>query len=368
MIDGVQLLADGGQHAERLPYTPYPWERFDLLAMPPSSPYGGMENPRLTFLTPTLLAGDRSLVNVVAHELAHSWTGNLVSNASAEHFWLNEGFTVFAERRIVAALDGEEVNALQVAIGRRDLDRDLEHFRDRPDLTRLRTHLAGIDPDEAFSRVPYEKGYLFLRTLEEAVGRARFSAALRRYIDAFRFQTLTSEDFVAWLARELPEAVAKVDVAAWIDGPGIPPGAPEPRSARLDAIALLDGSLPDEATARAWTPTEWMLYLESLPRPSSPATCAALDERFQLTASGNYEVLVAWLVVAAESGHAPSLPRIEEVLAAVGQMKYLKPLYSALAKAPPSRALARQCFARCRAGYHPIAQQVIDAVLKQHGA
>ncbi|MSP61338.1 MAG: M1 family peptidase [Myxococcales bacterium] len=361
--------------AEEL-FGPYPWERFDLLTMPPSFPYGGMENPRLTFLTPTLLAGDRSLVNVVAHELAHSWTGNLVSNASAEHFWLNEGFTVFAERRIVEALggvggggdsDGEEV-ALQAAIGRRDLDRDLEQFRDRPDLTRLRTHLEGIDPDEAFSRVPYEKGYLFLRTLEESVGRAAFSAFLRRYIDAFRFQTLTSEEFAAWLAKELPEAVAQVDVAAWIDGPGIPAGAPAPRSARLDAIARLDGRLPDDATARAWTPTEWQLFLESLARPSPQETCRALDQRFQLTASGNHEVLVAWLVVAAESGYAPALPRIEEVLASVGRMKYLKPLYTALAKAPSTRDLARRCFARCRDGYHPIAQQVIEAVLQQHHA
>src|SRR5262249_34993728 len=141
--------------AEEL-YGPYDWDRFDLLCMPPSFPYGGMENPRLTFLTPTLLAGDRSLTAVVAHELAHSWTGNLVSNASAEHFWLNEGFTVYAERRIVEALFGTDVAALESALGRRDLDDALGRFKDRPELQRLHTPLTGVDPDEAFSEVPYE--------------------------------------------------------------------------------------------------------------------------------------------------------------------------------------------------------------------
>jgi aminopeptidase N len=155
-------------------FGPYDWERFDILVMPPSFPYGGMENPRLTFLTPTLLAGDRSLVNVLAHELAHSWTGNLVGAGDAEHFWLNEGWTVFAERRIIEALEGGEAAALHAAIGRLDLERACAALP--AELTRLRTRLAGVDPDEAFSKVPYEKGYLFLRALEEAVGRAAFDA------------------------------------------------------------------------------------------------------------------------------------------------------------------------------------------------
>ncbi len=151
-------------------FGPYDWERFDLLTMPPSFPYGGMENPRLTFLTPTLLAGDKSLVNVVAHELAHSWTGNLVTNASAEHFWLNEGFTVFAERRILEALEGPEEAALHAALGRRSLETAIEHFRAHPQLTALRTHLTGIDPDDVFSQIPYEKGYLMLCAMEAGGG------------------------------------------------------------------------------------------------------------------------------------------------------------------------------------------------------
>src|SRR5262249_28224179 len=157
-------------------------------------PYGGMENPRLTFLTPTLLAGDRSLVNVVAHELAHSWTGNLVTNASAEHFWLNEGWTVYAERRILEALPaptgGAEEAALHAALGRRALERAPEQHREHPELTRLRTHLDGVDPDEAFSTVPYEKGYLFLRALEEAVGRPTWDGFVRAYVRTFRFRSI----------------------------------------------------------------------------------------------------------------------------------------------------------------------------------
>ena len=341
----------------------YPWERFDILTMPPSFPYGGMENPRLTFLTPALLAGDRSLVNVLAHELAHSWTGNLVSNANAEHFWLNEGFTVYAERRIIEALDGPDAAALHSAIGRRDLERDLAGFRDRPDLGRLRTHLLGVDPDEAFSRVPYEKGCLFLCTLEQAVGRAAFSSFLRRYLDAYRFRTLTTEEFVTFLGRELPEAAARVDIEAWIDGFGIPDGAPTPRSTRLEAIEALGGILPDPAVATLWTATEWQLYLDALPRPAAHEKLALLDQRFHLTASHNYEVLVSWLLLAAESDFPPAEPRIEEVLATVGRMKYLKPLYFALASNPRTRALALRCFERNRASYHPIAQQVVAHVL-----
>src|SRR5688572_22538968 len=170
--------------AERL-FGPYDWERFDVLAMPPSFPYGGMENPRLTFLTPTVIAGDRSLVSVLAHELAHSWTGNLVTNANAEHFWLNEGFTVYAERRIIEALHGRDVATLHVALGWRALEEAISRFAKQPALTKLRCDLAGIDPDDAFSQVPYQKGFFFLRSLEDAVGRAKFDAWLRSYLTAF---------------------------------------------------------------------------------------------------------------------------------------------------------------------------------------
>ena len=357
---------DGVDHmlkvAESL-FGPYDWERFDVLTMPPSFPYGGMENPRLTFLTPTLLAGDRSLVSVVAHELAHSWTGNLVSNANAEHFWLNEGFTVFAERRIVEALEGKERAALDAALGRRALDGAVKRFIDggHPELTRLRPSLEGVDPDDAFSIVPYEKGFLLLRALEEAAGREAFDAFLREYIARFRFRAITSDDFLALLEEKLPDAAHKVDPRAWLDGEGVPDSAPAPRSERLDTIAKIGNALPDRAAANAWAPMEWQLYLEALPRPS-PEIVKSLDETYRLTASTNYEVLVTWLELALRSGHAPAKARVTEVLAAVGRMKYLRPLYRALVETDPESA--KSTYAACKAGYHPIARQIVEGVLK----
>jgi aminopeptidase N len=347
-------------------FGPYDWERFDVLAMPPSFPYGGMENPRLTFLTPTVLAGDRSLVSVLAHELAHSWTGNLVTNANMEHFWLNEGFTVYAERRILEALHGTEEAELHAALGRRALDEAVARFARMPELTRLRTYLTGIDPDEAFSRVPYEKGYFFLRALEEAAGREAFSRWLRSYLHAFRFRSITTDDFTAHLEGALPGLLERVEAPRWIEREGVPETAPRPRSTRLAAIERLAGGLPPEDVARRWSPMEWQLYLESVPRPASPELCAALDDRFGLTASTNYEVLVTWLVLALSSGHHRVLPRAEEVLGAVGRMKFLKPLYAALAADERTRPIARRTFERFASSYHPIARQVVEAVLREH--
>jgi leukotriene-A4 hydrolase len=346
-------------------FGPYDWERFDLLVMPPSFPYGGMENPRLTFLTPTVIAGDRSLVNVVAHELAHSWTGNLVSNASAEHFWLNEGFTVYAERRILEAIAGRELAELHAAVGRRELTRDLEQFAEHPELTRLRTRLGGVDPDHAFSLVPYEKGYLLLRALEEAEGRPRWDAFLRRYMKAFRFRAITTEDFTEFMQRELPGALEKVRGAAYLDGEGLPDGAPQAQSSRLEAVLALAPMVPDRATGERLSPLEWKLYLDGMPRPVSALDCAELEARFHLTDSQNAEILSAWLLLALESGHTSVLPRVERFLGEVGRMKYLRPLYAVLTANPATAALARASFERCSVGYHPIARHVIEKVLAE---
>lgn len=249
---------------------PYVWGRFDVLVLPPSFPYGGMENPTLTFLTPTVLAGDRSLVNVLAHELAHSWTGNLVSNASAEDFWLNEGFTVFVERRILSVLEGPEAVALHAAVGRQSLENAVAGFRERPALTRLRTHLAGVDPDDAYSQVPYEKGYLFLRALEDAVGSAPFDAFLRRYLHRFAFHSLTTQEFLDFLQAELPEALVKVDVPSWVDGEGIPPGAPAPGQRPACPAAGAGWAVADRRRS-AWLQPPGVA---GVPRPAATADAA----------------------------------------------------------------------------------------------
>ncbi len=364
-VDGMLLAA------ERL-FGPYPWDRYDLLLMPPAFPYGGMENPRLTFLTPTVIAKDRSLVNVVAHELAHSWTGNLVTNADMNHFWLNEGFTVYAERRILEALDGEEAKALHAALGRIGLEEDVARLASRdPQLTRLENSLEGTDPDEVYSLVPYEKGYLFLTRLEVAVGRERFDGFLGRYIDTFRFRSITTQDFLAFLDRELPEAKQSVDVEAWVHGTGIPADAPEARSSRLDRVrALVDrwarGDRPKEAELAALDATEWQVLLGRLEKTRSADDCAWLDRTFGLARSNNYEIRVAWLTIAAASGWAPAYPAIEETLHEVGRMKYLRPLYQALiAEGSEGEAVARRAFERSRAGYHPVAQALVRGLLGQ---
>jgi len=344
-------------------FGPYDWDRYDLLVMPPSFPYGGMENPRLTFLTPSLLAGDRSLVNVLAHELAHSWTGNLVTNTTAEHFWLNEGFTVFAERRILEALEGPEMAALHAAIGYQRLQQAFAQHAARPELTKLRTRLAGIDPDDAFSQVPYEKGYLFLKALEAAAGREAFDRLLATWLGAHRFGAATTDDFLALVEHMIPGLLATVDAAAWVDGPGLPPSFRTPASARLTAVLEVVGRAPTAEEATTWTVTEWQLYLEAMPKPSPIALCEELDTTFGLTASKNSEVLVSWLVLACASGHAAVLPRVEELLGHIGRMKYLKPLYQALDHHIETKALARQLFERFGGSYHPIAQQLIRRVL-----
>lgn len=354
-FSGVEQMIE---QAEKL-FGPYDWERFDMLVMPPSFPYGGMENPRLTFLTPALLAGDKSQVNVVAHELAHAWTGNLVTNTTAEHFWLNEGFTVFAENRILENIDGVEIAALHAAIGHQDLLQAFEQFSKQPELTKLRTKLDGIDPDEAFSQVPYQKGYLFLKTLEAAAGRERFDALLKTWLKTHRFGAATTDDFLRLVEELEPGLLDRVDAKAWVDEPGLPANHWKPESKKLDAVKRQLGALPTQT--EGWTPAEWQLWLEATKRPF--ADCAALDAKHHLSDTRNPEVLVSWLSLAAESGHLSVLPRIEEVVGKFGRMKYLKPLYRALAARPETKGKARELFDRFKDRYHPIAQQVIRGVV-----
>ncbi|MBK7857479.1 MAG: M1 family metallopeptidase [Archangiaceae bacterium] len=355
-FSGVEAMI----HAAESLFGPYDWERFDMLVMPPSFPYGGMENPRLTFLTPALLAGDKSQVNVVAHELAHAWTGNLVTNSTAEHFWLNEGFTVFAENRILEMLEGAEVAALHAAIGRQELVDAFKQFEKQPGLTHLRTKLDGIDPDEAFSQVPYQKGYLFLKTLEQAAGRERFDALLKTWLKTHRFKAATTDDFTDLVEKLEPGLLAKVDAKAWLDAPGLPQNSWAPQSSRLAAVRAQLGRMPEQT--EGWTPAEWQLWLEATGRPFQH--CAELDARYHLTEVKNPEVLVSWLTLAAESGYAAVLPRIDQVVSHFGRMKYLKPLYRALAANPQWLPRARALYEKLHRQYHPIAQQVIGAIVK----
>ena len=358
------------QTAERL-FGPYEWDRYDMLVLPPAFPFGGMENPRMTFLTPTVIAGDRSLVDVIAHELAHSWTGNLVTNASMDHFWLNEGFTTWAERRILDALHGEEASVLRWAIGQAALDESVARFGADSPLTKLRTDLSGVDPDDAFSSIPYEKGARFVCVLERYAGREKFDRLMREYIKAFRFTSITSEEFLDFLERELPGAAAAVQAKAWLYETGMPPNAPVFQSEKLDELtaaanAFAGARRPDPQQTRAWSPSELLIFLQHLPRELDTEALEWLERSFNLTRKGNYEILVEWLTIAAGSGYEPVFSRVREVLLEVGRMKYLRPLYTALGRQPRTRALAREIYAQGKAGYHTLSRRVIESVMEKY--
>lgn len=352
-------------------FGPYEWDRYDMLVLPPSFPYGGMENPRMTFLTPTLLAGDRSLVDVVAHELAHSWTGNLVTNATMDHFWLNEGTTVWAERRIQEALHGEEAAVLGYAIGQKALDAEMERFGAASPLTRLRTELKDIDPDDAFSSVPYEKGSRLLALIERTAGREKFDRFIRDYIGTFRFTSITSEEWLEFLEKKLPGVAAKVGVKDWLYSPGMPANAPVFRSKALEDLSSLAerwsaGARPTKEQVAGWSPSEMLIYLQRLPRQMDRASCEWLDRNLTLTGRGNYEILVEWLTIAAGSDYEPVFARIKEILTRVGRMKYLRPLYMALGHHPRTRALAREIFAAASPGYHALSRRVVESVMGKY--
>ncbi len=349
-------------------FGPYLWDRFDFLVMPASFPYGGMENPRLTFLTPTLLAGDRSLVNVLAHELAHSWTGNLVTNATMDDFWLNEGFTVWAERRILENIDGLEAKSLASAIGRNGLMEAMNSFGMDSPFTQLETDSKGSDPDEFYSLVPYEKGYLFVALLEQAAGRGKFDAFIKTYIKHFSFTSITTAQFEEFLNAELPGIAEQIRADEWIHQAGLPDNAPVFTSSRLKMLEDLakgwsDGARPEVDQAKVWSPEDWQIFLQALPRTLPQKDCAWLDENFELTGQGNCEILCNWLIIATGSGYEPVFDRTARFLGEVGRMKYLKPLYTTLYAGEKTKELARETFAANAGGYHPIARGGIERIM-----
>ena len=348
---------------------PYPWERFDALVMPPSFPYGGMENPRVTFITPALINGDRSAVNVLVHELAHSWTGNLVTNATMDHFWLNEGFTVWAERRILEELRGKEASDLSAKLGRLELENTLKIRGPQWPHSSLQTDLVGEDPDEAFSDVPYEKGFLFLTLLEQTAGRPRWDAFVQEYLQKFRFASVTTEDFLAFLEEKLPGLAKKVGAQEWVYGKGIPANAPvfdSPVLKRVQEIAqsVGQGKLPAKDGLKDWGVDEWQIFFNALPEQVPHEACAWLDQNF-MPRIRNFDVRALWLTTAARCRYEAAYPQISAFLSRWGRMKYLKPLYRALSKHRSTLPLARDLFSANRNSYHPIAAQIVGKQLDE---
>jgi leukotriene-A4 hydrolase len=342
----------------------YPWERYDFIVLPPAFPMGGMENPRMTFLTPTLLAGDRSLVSVLAHELAHSWTGNLVTNATQEDFWLNEGWTVYAERRIIEALYGAEAAARESCLGRVSLEQALEERRAAGQRTALHYSQAGLDPDADFSKLPYEKGFLFLTALERAVGRKAFDAFIGAYLAKHRFQSITTATFEAFVREALPDAAARVDLATWLYEEGLPADAPVIASEQLETLAALAArwTADQRPATDDWAATEKLYFLSVLP-PGDVAATQALGDWLGLRGTGNAELQSAWLTRAAEAG----VPGVEAELRAfierVGRTKLLKPVIAAMVASTAFAPLARELVAANRARWHASTRTALDSVV-----
>ncbi|KAF8023531.1 hypothetical protein BT93_F0901 [Corymbia citriodora subsp. variegata] len=361
------------RQGERL-FGDYEWERFDLLVLPPSFPYGGMENPRMVFLTPTVIKGNASGAQVVAHELAHSWTGNLITNKTNEHFWLNEGFTTYAERRIVEVVQGEERAALNIGIGWRGLNEEMERFSDNMEFTKLKTKQEGVDPDDVYSQVPYEKGFQFLWRIEREVGRPVFDEFLKKYIATFKFKSIDTEMFLEFLKTNIPGIETKIDLVLWTEGTGIPPDAFEPISNIYTKIVTLAnefkaGRMPGEDEVADWQGQEWELYLENLPKSVEASQILALDARYRLSESKDYEVKVAFLQLAISSGCSQYHGEVERTLKEVGRMKYLRPLYTALVQGngrQEEKIFAKRVFAEARDCYHPIAQGVVESIFSKH--
>jgi aminopeptidase N len=350
----------------------YRWGRYDLLVLPPSFPFGGMENPCLTFATPTVIAGDKSLVSLVAHELAHSWSGNLVTNATWRDFWLNEGFTTYIERRILEDLYGKERAEMEAVIGYQTLLEEMKTLPEKDQI--LYVDLNGRDPDEGFTNVPYEKGALFLRTLEQVVGREKFDSFLRGYFAQNGFESITTQDFLNRLEegffRTDPLLETKIPVLEWVTKPGIPAGAAFPQSDLLKQASDAAASFAAGKTAAAavpfakWSSHEQLHFLRALPRSLEAARMQELDAAFGLTRSRNSEVVSEWLLMAVRSGYAAAYPRLEEFLVEVGRRKFLKPLYEEMVKTPEGRTRAAAIYAKARAGYHPIAVATVDGIVR----
>ena len=377
MIDKAHYeLADMGKmvHTAESLYGKYRWGRYDVLVLPPGFPIGGMENPKLTFCTPTIIAGDRSLVNLIAHELAHNWSGNLVTNKTWEDIWMNEGFTVYFERRITEAMTDKTYVDMLWELGYQDLEKAVEEFGKDSRKTWLKADLKGKDPDEGLSDVAYEKGALWLWKVEQAVGREKFDAFLKKYFEEHAFQTITTEEFLAYLNENLVKGdkamEEKLNVKAWVYGPGIPSDAPRAIGERFKKVddartAFLGGGNPAELATKIWTTHEWLHFLRKMPDSLNKEQMAHLDLAFQFTQTGNSEIADLWFIRAVAAKYTPAYAAMDKFLSTVGRQKFLLPLYGEMMD-KGEVSLAKTTYNKYRMNYHPLTQAKIDKVVVVH--
>lgn len=355
-------------------YGEYRWGRYDMLVLPPSFPFGGMENPRLTFATPTVITGDKSLVSLIAHELAHSWSGNLVTNSSWKDIWLNEGFTSYVQSRIIEEVYGKEMAEMERMIDQAGLREEMQTTPSAQQRLAL-APLGELDPDEALSSVAYDKGAWFLQFLEQRVGRAAFDTFLRGWFDSHAFGSTDTDTFLAYLNSELlakyPHAVTAQELDEWINQPGIPASAPKAVSrnfAIVDSarIALQgSGQLPSKEITANWVTQEWVHFITGLGQTQDVALLAQLDQAYQFSGTSNGEIAMRWYPLAIRSGYSQALPQAQAFIEKVGRRKLIMPIYAELVKTPAGLEAATASFERARAGYHPITTSSVAALLAQ---
>lgn len=361
--------------AEEL-YGAYAWERYDVLVLPPSFPFGGMENPRLTFATPTILAGDRSLTSLIAHELAHSWSGNLVTNATWNDFWLNEGFTVYFEHRIMEKLYGADYAEMLASLALQDLKATIDQLTadSLVEDTKLKLNLEGRNPDDGVTDIAYNKGYFFLRSIEERHGREKFDAFLNEYFLSNAFKAMDTDGFVQQIkafyqetfAVELEESLFN----EWIFTTGLPATCPSPKASRFELVdkALVSwnksGSLQKEITA-SWSTHEWIHFLNALPSILPETQMKSLDELGAFTRTHNAEIATAWFTHVIRNKYTIAFPALENFLIHTGRRKFLSPLYTELLKTTEGKSFAQQVYAKARPNYHFVATNTFDPLLKK---
>ena len=353
--------------AEEL-YGEYDWERFDVIVLPPSFPFGGMENPRLTFATPTIIAGDRSLVSLIAHELAHSWSGNLVTNATWNDFWLNEGFTVYFERRIMEALYGKDYTEMLALLGYQDLQDELLTLD--PKMQTLKLKMKGMHPDDAMSDIAYEKGYFFLRMIENNVGREAMDGFLKKYFSDHKFQTIVTEEFLAFLEANLIKGKRdSLKIDEWVYEPGLPDNCPVIDCKRFINVEsaiddfMLTNSIANLNTTE-WSTHEWIHFVKNLPDSVSSNQMMLLDNAFNLSSSGNSEILAVWFERSIVSNYRTAFPFMKKFLVRVGRRKFLQPIYESLAKTEEHKSWAKEVYKEARSNYHYVSFNTIDEILK----
>jgi len=357
--------------AEKL-YGQYRWGRYDMLVLPPSFPFGGMENPRLTFATPTVIVGDKSLVSLVAHELAHSWSGNLVTNASWKDIWLNEGFTTYVQGRITEALYGQEMAEMEREIDQNDL---LAEIKDKSpaDQALALPPLTERDPDDALSQVAYVKGAWFLQFLEQRFGRDTFDPFLRGWFDDHAFQSANTDQFVAYMKKNLltkkPGAVTDAELKAWLDEPGIPAFATKARSRNFSIVDTAriawqgSNTLPNVQITGEWGTQEWVHFIDGLGKTLPLEKLAALDKAYHFTGTANGEIAMRWYPLAIRSGYTEANEPAAAFIERVGRRKLILPIYAELVKTPEGLAFAKAAFEKAKPGYHPITTASVQDML-----